>query len=89
MALQQLAALIDYKKVGRIDADLACDSLEALQGQVTLTALDRAHVGAMNAEHIGKGLLTETRCFAMGTQIGPDPLLKCALHGREASTTAT
>lgn len=66
----------------RIDAGARGQPLEALQRQVALTALDAAHVRAVNAELIGKSFLAETARLSEHAKVAPHGPLKVALHNK-------
>jgi hypothetical protein len=52
----------------RVEIESAGDALQALERQVALASLDAAHVGAVDAENIGKRLLAESFGFSIGAQ---------------------
>jgi len=51
-----------------VEIKSAGDALQALERQVALASLDAAHVGAVNAEYVGKRLLAESFGFSIGAQ---------------------
>jgi len=55
-----------------LNVDAAGDALEALERQVALSSLDAAHVGAVDAELVGEGLLAEAAGLPVGAQVAPD-----------------
>jgi hypothetical protein len=57
------------KQGQRFKAQPLSDTLDGLECQVTLAPLNTAHVGAVDAEHIGECLLAQFPGFAVGPQV--------------------
>lgn len=57
------------EQVERVEVDPAGDALDALKRQVALSAFYAAHVGAMDAEHVGKRLLAQAACLTVRAQV--------------------
>ncbi|OJX98224.1 MAG: hypothetical protein BGO96_03220 [Micrococcales bacterium 73-15] len=56
------------------------DPLERLQRQVPLAALDTAHVGPMDAEHVSELLLAQPALHPDQAQVLSDPSLQLTFH---------
>ena len=52
--------------------------LQALEGEVTLAALDPAHVGAVDTKNVCEGFLAQTSFQPVGTQVPTHRLLEVA-----------
>ena len=59
------------------------DFLHRLQREVPLSALDRAHVGAMHSEHFGEVFLAQTALDSVRAQVHADGLLQLPGHAEE------
>jgi len=68
------------QKRQRLDLQLLGDSLEFDQREVPLAPLGSAHVGPVDAQHLGEGLLAQPARLAVGTKIVADVALQIALH---------
>ena len=73
----------------RLLIELSRDPLDTLKRQVALAALKVAHVGAMEAEHVGERLLAQTPRFAIGQKVKAKGSLQITFHPQERSRIAT
>lgn len=67
----------------RVKIEAVGKALDRPEGQVPLAPLQAAHVGAVNPQDRGEGLLAQAVLLAVGAQHRADDLLKLALHGRQ------
>ena len=70
------------QQLQRVDPDHGGDVLDGLQGEVALTTLQAAHVRAMDADQVSKGLLGETMGLSIAAQATPDGPLEVPFHVR-------
>ncbi len=52
-----------------------------MQGDVSLAALEAAHIGAVDAEGVGQALLTEVSGTTQCAEVLAQPTLELSLHG--------
>jgi hypothetical protein len=64
----------------RVDAESLRESLERLQGQVALPALDTAHEGAVHADLVGEFLLAQAALPAQASDVAADDVLQVTFH---------
>jgi hypothetical protein len=62
-------AVLLTEQCQRIKTQALGDALHGLERQVALATLNAAHVGAMDAEHVGKRLLTQALRFTVCAEI--------------------
>jgi hypothetical protein len=75
LARRLLAAVRMFQEVERVDVKLGGQLFDALEGQIAFAALQSACVGAVEAEHVGEGLLAQTTRLTDSAQIlSHDPL---------------
>lgn len=58
-----------------VDPQAISDPFDGLQGQVSLPSLHPTHVGPMDLEYVGHGLLAEVPCLSVREQVQSDPPL--------------
>lgn len=68
------------EQVFRLDPDGFGDAFDTLQGQVSFSPLNSAHVGAVNPERFGESLLAQAQFMTIGPEVFPDDLLKPPCH---------
>ena len=64
--------------VSSLHAQLLRHPFHALQRQVALSSLHAAHVGAVDAQYLGEGFLTETSLHTVGAKVSVYRLLEIA-----------
>ena len=75
------------QQLQRVNPDPAGDAFDGLQGQVAFTALDAAHVGAVDVYLVGEGFLAETKGLTVTPEVVSEPPLKFPFHGHDARAT--
>lgn len=68
------------QQLQRIHVDRRGEPLKASQGEVALTALQSAHVGAVDPDQVGEGLLGEAALQPVAAQVCTDGPLEVAFH---------
>lgn len=63
-----------------VEAENFCHSLQGLQSQVALAALDTAHVGPVDTHDLGERLLAIAAFLPVPAQIAPHDLLQLTFH---------
>ena len=64
------------QQLPRLHPNLLCHLLQALEGEVAFTALDTAHVGAVDAKLVCEGFLAQASLHPVGTQVPAHRLLE-------------
>lgn len=73
------------QQIERSDVDRRGDSLDGLEGEVALTALETAHIGPVVAQYVSKGFLGDAPCGAVAAKVLADCPLELPFHKEEAS----
>ena len=60
----------------RLHANLLCHLLQALEGEVALTAFHSTHVGAVDAKNVCEGFLAQASLQPVATQVPAHRLLE-------------
>jgi hypothetical protein len=68
------------EQLQRADVEPAGQPLDRPEGEVALAALEAAHVGAVDADHLGESFLGEAARLPVGAQIAPDGPLEIPFH---------
>jgi hypothetical protein len=76
---------IGRKKLQWVDVDASGESLDDLQGQVSLASLDSSEVRAVYAELLGKRFLADAAALAVRAQAAPECPLQLAFHQSKAA----
>lgn len=63
-------------------ADLLCDALDGLQGEVAFATFDAAHVRPMEADDVGEGFLAQATLPPVGGQVAAERRLQLTFHLR-------
>jgi hypothetical protein len=77
------------EQLNRVDVDGLGDALEAPEGQVALTALKAAHVGAMYADDLGESFLGQASLHAVEPQVRTHDALEITFHSSPRFRGAT
>lgn len=81
--------ILSRKQRHRVDADSVGDPLETPERQVPLATLDRAHVGAMDADDVGERFLAQSPRLAVASKVAAHHPLQLAFHIGNVAPPAT
>jgi hypothetical protein len=75
---------IDLEERYCIDRQQICHPLDGFEREISLAALEAAHIGAVQTEEVSQVLLAEAAGFAVPADVAPEDPLQLAFHTFEA-----